>query len=275
MFSPTPFRSTRTAALLGRAAEQAAAMRTELARRTALARQDAPAGVTGPRFPLLAAEIAVLLPKARRGAVPHQARRSQPVMVLPGFAAHPIAMRTMIRALNAAGHRARDWGQGFNLSPDEAELAVLVARLEAFAAEQGEPVALIGWSLGGVVARELAKRIPQAVSLVVTMGSPISGDRRANNAWRLYQFVTGYPVDAPTIKTDINEKPPVPTYAMWSPLDGIVSPRAAAGRPGERDHAIALRCRHMGFARDPEAIAAVLNLLDHAAMPELAKIRIG
>ncbi len=250
------------AALLARATVRAGVLSAELARRTSLARQPAPDGVRSPALPLLAAEMAVFLPKGRRLPVNHVARRPQPVMVLPGFAAHPITMRTMIRALNAAGHRARDWGQGFNLSPNEIELTELVARLEAFAAQQGEPVALIGWSLGGVVAREMAKRAPHAVSLVVTLGSPISGDRRANNAWRLYQFVTGHTVDAPSIQTDIASKPPVPTFALWSPRDGIVSPRAAAGRPGERDRAIALRCRHLGFARDPEAIATVLQLLD-------------
>jgi len=255
--------ATRPAvAVFARASGRAAAMRDELARRTALARQDAPLGVTAPGLPLLAGEMAALLPKGRRSPIDHAARKPRPVMVLPGFAAHPIAMRAMIAALNKAGHRARDWGQGFNLSPDEAEMTALTARLEAQAEREGEPVALIGWSLGGVVARELAKRSPQSVSLVITMGSPISGDRRANNAWRLYQFVTGHPVDAPPIVAEISAKPPVPTYAMWSPRDGIVAPRAAAGRPGERDRAIALRCRHLGFARDPEAIAAVLQLLD-------------
>lgn len=250
------------AALLARASSRAAAMRDELSRRTVLARQDAPLGVNGPALPLLAAEMAILLPKGRRAPIEHVAQKPRPVMVLPGFAAHPVAMRAMIAALNQAGHRARDWGQGFNLSPDEAEMAALTVRLEAQAEHEGAPVALVGWSLGGVVARELAKRAPQSVSLVITLGSPISGDRRANNAWRLYQFVTGHPVDAPPVAAEISAKPPVPTYALWSPRDGIVAPRAAAGRPGERDRAIALRCRHLGFARDPEAIAAVLRLLD-------------
>jgi len=94
------------------------------------------------------------------------------------------------------------------------------------------------------------------------MGTPFSGDRRANNAWRAYQFITGHPVDEPPIEADFSAKPPVPTIALWSPRDGVVAPRSACGWPGERDRAVALRCNHLGFARDPAAIAEVLRQLD-------------
>jgi hypothetical protein len=94
------------------------------------------------------------------------------------------------------------------------------------------------------------------------MGTPFSGDRRANNAWRAYQLVTGHPVDAPPIEGDFAEKPPVPTVALWSARDGIVSPRSAAGWPGERDRAVAMRCNHLGFPGDPRVIAEVLRQLD-------------
>lgn len=126
----------------------------------------------------------------------------------------------------------------------------------------GEGVVLLGWSLGGLYARELAKRSPDKVAKVITMGSPFSGDRRANNAWRLYQLVTGHSVDSPPIDADLSVKPPVPTAALWSPRDGIVSPRSSCGRPGERDRAIALRCTHMGFSFAPEAIEAVLSEIE-------------
>ncbi len=247
---------------LTRASGRATAMRGELARRTALAREAAPAGVSAPALPLLLGEVAALWPRRTDLAAVPLARHPRPVMVLPGFGAHPVRMRPMLRSLNQAGHRATDWGLGFNFGIDEPRLQALAAQLERMAEREGEPVALIGWSLGGVFAREMAKRAPQATALVISMGSPISGDPRANNAWRIYQFITGHAVDAPPVEVDIAAKPPVDTIALWSPRDGIVSPRAAAGRPGERDRAVALRCRHLGFASDPEAVAAVLKVLD-------------
>ena len=128
----------------------------------------------------------------------------------------------------------------------------------------GRDVHLVGWSLGGLFAREVAKRQPERVAKVVTMGSPFSGNPRANNAWRIYQFVTGHRVDRPPIESDICEKPPVPTVALWSPRDGIVSARSACGLARERDRAVALRCTHLGFTYAPEAIHAVLRELDAA-----------
>ena len=123
-------------------------------------------------------------------------------------------------------------------------------------------MALVGWSLGGLYARELAKLAPEATSCVITMGSPFSGDLHANNAWRAYQFVTGLVVDEPPMPCQFATKPPVPTVALWSPRDGVVAPRSAAGRPGERDVAVAMRCSHLEFASDPQVIAEVLRQLD-------------
>jgi len=128
----------------------------------------------------------------------------------------------------------------------------------------GAKVALVGWSLGGLFAREIARREPDRVSCVITMGTPFSGDMRANNAWRAYQLITGHPVDKPPVDCAFAEKPPVPTIALWSPRDGVIHPRSAAGWPGERDRAVALRCTHMDFAASPEAIAEVLRQLDRA-----------
>jgi pimeloyl-ACP methyl ester carboxylesterase len=124
-------------------------------------------------------------------------------------------------------------------------------------------VALIGWSLGGLYAREIARRQPETVSKVITMGTPFSGDRRANNAWRAYQLITGHPVDQPPEECDfLAAKPPVPTIALWSPRDGLIAPRSAAGWPGERDRAVAMRCNHLDFASDPATILEVLRQLD-------------
>ena len=236
--------------------------RRELARRAALARQPRPEGVSGPSLRLLLGELGVLVGIVRRPVLPAPALDPQPVMLLPGFGAHPVRMRRMLRALEAAGHAPHEWGLGFNLGPTPANFAFLLARVDKLARRHGRPVALVGWSLGGLFAREIAHRIPDRVSRVITMGTPFSGDPRANNAWRAYQLITGHAVDAPPIDCVFAAKPPVPTIALWSPRDGIIAPRSACGWPGERDRAVALRCNHLGFAASPEAIAEVLRQLD-------------
>ncbi len=243
------------------ALERSGASRSELARRAALARQPGPEGISGPPLHLLLGELRAVLPRPRRRA-PAAALHPRPVMLLPGFGAHPVRMRRMLTALGGAGHSAHEWGLGFNLGPTPANFAFLLDRVSRLARSHGEPVVLVGWSLGGLFARELAKLRPEAVAGVVTMGTPFSGDRRANNAWRAYQFVTGHAVDEPPVPGDFAVKPPVPTIALWSPRDGIVAPRSACGWPGERDRAVALRCNHLGFASDPVAIAEVLRQVD-------------
>ena len=212
-----------------RAGQRTVSAREALARRAALARQPRPEGVSGPPLRLLLGELRTFAGLIRRDAVPHQAHQPQPVMLLPGFGAHPMRMRRMQIALEAAGHSAYDWGLGFNLGPTPANFAFLLARADKLARRHGAPVALVGWSLGGLFAREIGNRMPDRVSRVITMGTPFSGNPRANNAWRAYELITGHSVDTPPVECDFRVKPPVPTIALWSPRDGIVAPRNGGG----------------------------------------------
>lgn len=241
------------------------ASREELARRIQLAREAVEEREARPPLRLVAGELDALLEPFRRPLrrldIP-RAAAPRTVMLLPGFATHPVRMRYLARQLERAGHKVKRWGLGFNFGPTEENIAYLEARLEEIHARYGREVVLVGWSLGGLFARELAKRRPELVAKVVTMGTPFSGSPRANNAWRIYQFVAGHRVDEPPIRTDVTEKPPVETVALWSARDGVISPRCARGLPGERDRAIALRCTHLGFNYAPEAIHAVLRELD-------------
>lgn len=235
---------------------------TELLRRTSLARVPGPLGVSGPPARLLLGEMGEFTAHRRSSPAFPVAERPQPVMLLPGFFSHPRRMRPMHDALEQAGHLVDDWGLGFNLGPTPENFAYLLRRVERLAGIHGAPVALVGWSLGGLFAREIACRQPEQVARVITMGTPFSGDPHANNAWRAYHFVTGRAVDDPPFELDGAPKPPVPTVALWSPRDGVIHPRSAAGWPHERDRAVALRCTHLGFAFDPQAIAEVLRQLD-------------
>ncbi len=238
--------------------------RDELARRIALARETVAEPASRPTFRRFLAEAEVMgevLQRRRRIIPVVKAEIPRTVMVLPGFMTHPLRMRYMAQHLEKAGHTAKRWGLGFNLGPTEENLEQLEKRLLELHERSGEKVVLLGWSLGGIFGRELAKRQPQAVAKVITMGSPFSGDPRANNVWRVYQFVTGHKVDDPPVETDVAVKPPVETVALWSPRDGMIAPRAACGMPGERDRAIALRCTHIGFSYSAEAIETVLSEL--------------
>ena len=242
--------------------------REEFARRWALAKEPSPDDARGPRLKLLLREFLWPLEPVRRRfgksleIVP--AAHPQTVMLLPGFGAHPIRMRWMARRLEEAGHVAKRWGLGYNMGATADRFARVEERLLALARRHGQPIVLVGWSLGGVMARELAKKHPDKVSKVVTMGSPFSGSPRANNGWRAYQAIAGHRVDEPEIDTVVAEKPPVETVAIWSPCDGVVHPKSACGKPDERDRAVAVRCSHMGLVMTNEAMAVVLKELDRA-----------
>ena len=216
-------------------------LRDALVRRLELMRIKPPADVHGPQRRLLWGELATPLePLRRRFREPfalERTERPRVVMLLPGFGTHPFRMRYMARQLEHAGHKVKRWGLGFNLGPTEENFALLEERVRQIRERYGQEVVLVGWSLGGVFARDLAKRHPDIVAKVITMGSPFSGTPYANNAWRIYQLITGHSVEQPPIEARLSLKPPVETVALWSPRDGVVSPRSACGLPGERDRA--------------------------------------
>lgn len=254
---------------LQQARERLVALRSDLSRRNALALQPHPEDAAKPPLRRMLGELgspaevwSQIRRRRRAGATHRQALRPQPVMLLPGFFTRPSRMHHLADALDQAGHRVSDWGLGFNLGPTEERFDHLLSRIDAMARKEGEPLTLVGWSLGGIFAREAAKHVPHAVAKVITLGTPFSGNRRANNVWRAYQWVTGHEVENAPIATDLGEKPPVPTIAIWSPRDGAIHPRAACGRAGERDRAISVRCTHLAFASHPDAIAEVLRQID-------------
>lgn len=239
--------------------------RDELMRRWGLATEAYPEGPQGPRLELLLAEMGWVAEPIRRlydRPDIRPALHPRTVMLLPGFGAHPARMRYMARQLERAGHTVRRWGLGTNLGVTADRFARVEQRLADLHQCAGEGLVLVGWSLGGVIARELAKLHPDKVAKVITMGSPFSGSPRANNGWRAYQAIAGYRVDEPPFAAEPSLKPPVETIALWSSRDGIVHPRSARGRPGERDRAVALRCSHVGFVYSKQAIEVVLAELE-------------
>ncbi|WP_380871447.1 alpha/beta hydrolase [Sphingomonas sp. DBB INV C78] len=197
---------------------------------------------------------------ARRIAATHQGD-GRAVMVIPGFMARDIFTLRLRKMLEIAGYSPHGWGLGMNRGATSDLLERLSDRLDRIATREGTPISIIGWSLGGLYARELAKLRPDLVDRVITLGSPFSGDPRANRAWKLYEFVNRHPVDRPPLEVELSRKPPMKTFALWSANDGIVAPACARGLPHETDSHVQVDCRHMDFVSSPAAIRAILDAL--------------
>lgn len=187
--------------------------------------------------------------------------RGQPVLVVPGLLSSDHATALLRTTLARVGFVVEGWGQGMNTGAQPEKIARLEARLCALARSSGQPVVLIGWSLGGLYARVLAQRHPEACRLVITLGSPFSGNRRANNAWRVYEALNDHKVDEVPFAEDPGKKPPVRTIAVWSRRDGIVAPLAAAGEEGQADLAIEVPFKHFEMASAKPAVRRVLAIL--------------
>jgi pimeloyl-ACP methyl ester carboxylesterase len=212
-----------------------------------------------PGLRLRLGEAAWLMPRVWRlfGATkPLGPEDGPPVLVIPGFVAHDRATLPLRRALAAEGWRVHGWEMGVNWGARADTVERLKARLDAISRE--DKVLLVGWSLGGLFARELARAFPDRVRAVVTLGSPFSGDPKQNNVWRLYERIAGHKVDDPPIPR-VTAKPPVPQLALWSRKDGLIAPRSARGLDDERDKAVELRCTHMAFGVSARAALKVVS----------------
>jgi len=166
------------------------------------------------------------------------------VLVIPGFLATDGTTTALRKALARAGWRVHGWERGWNLGVKTDTIEQLRRRLDQIGSDR--PILLVGWSLGGLFARELARAFPERVRAVVTLGSPFSGDPHQNNVWPLYELVAGHKVDDTPIPR-ITDKPPVPHLAIWSRRDGLIAPRSARGLDHERDKDVELACNHMAF----------------------------
>lgn len=223
-----------------------------------------PAGSIAPALPLLAREALSFAYMRTSAAFASTVAldvdgAGRKVMVLPGFMASDQTTSRLRRSLEGAGFQAHGWGLGRNKGIKADIFARLDERVDALGCDA--PVTLVGWSLGGLIAREYAKHAPDRVAKVVTLGSPFSGDLRGNNAWRIYEFVAGHKIDSPPIEVALGEKPPVPTCAIWSRRDGVVSRHSARGLRHESDQQIELDCTHMAFVARPDAIRAIAKAI--------------
>lgn len=193
--------------------------------------------------------------------------KGRPVMVLPGYLFGDFSTGLLRRSLKASGFRSFSWEQGVNLNKAEA-LPRLMDRLDQIHRRTGQRVALVGWSLGGIYARELARLRPDQVSAVVTLGTPHSQGEHVSRGWRAelgnsLDRGSGLAGRSATFRRGGN--PAVPTYAVWSPNDTIVPPASASGSRFGVEHDVRVNCRHTDFVTDPGALRAVIDVLADAA----------
>lgn len=189
-----------------------------------------------------------------------------PVLVLPGFITTDMSTTVLRRYLDRLGYDAHAWELGRNLGPKAIgrEGERLVARLEEIHAQTGRKVSLIGWSLGGVMARQVARRLPDAVRQIITLGSPFAGDPKASNVWRTYERLTGQKIGDKDTQAQLRESAtvlPVPSTAIFSKGDGIVAWQTCREPEGATTDNIEVRGSHIGLGVNPVVLYAIADRL--------------
>ena len=189
-----------------------------------------------------------------------------PVIVFPGFVASDRSTKPMRKLLDDLGYDTYGWGLGRNLKFNDTREAKMNLLLEKVYKTHGRKVSLVGWSLGGVFAREVAKSNPDMVRGVISLGSPISGDMDHSNAGRLYEFFNGKPdAKMETRLKSISIAPSVPTTSIYTKTDGVVAWKGSIQRPGKTpSENICVPASHIGLGVNPLVMYALADRLAQA-----------
>lgn len=188
----------------------------------------------------------------------------QVVVLVPGFQTPDLVMDPLMRFLRLLGYEARTWGRGFNRGRVEQDVAAMVPRIEQWATESGRPVAVVGWSLGGVISRELARELPDEVDQVVTYGTPVVGGPSYTAAASLYPPEVRARVAAQSAQRERDMPVQQPITAIFTRADGIVSWSACIDRTSPRVRHVEVGSTHMGLGMDPEVWWVVAKALAQA-----------
>jgi len=201
-----------------------------------------------------------------------------PVLVLPGLAATDRSTEMLRSYLADLGYSPHGWELGRNYGHHHTVEGELLDRLLELYDRSGRKVSIVGWSLGGVLARELAFAAPDAVRCVISLGSPIAACGTTTNAWHLYEYTSGRrragKRDAHAHDDEhcpscahTRRRPPrtVPTTSIFSRTDGVVSWRASLEEESETSENIEVEGSHCGLGHNPAVLYAVA---DRLAQPE-------
>ena len=190
-----------------------------------------------------------------------------PVLVLPGLGASGSSTKPLRNFLKDRGYTPYDWGQGRNLGLRGNLLEDMLARIDEIYGMHQQKISLVGWSLGGIFARELAKLRPEQTRLVISLGSPHSGNPKHSNAWRFYEFAAGHSVEEPPIETMMHKAPPVPTTSIYTKTDGIVAwqnchqERPVCEKKQKHTENIRVEGSHCGLGFNPMVLYVIADRL--------------
>jgi pimeloyl-ACP methyl ester carboxylesterase len=183
------------------------------------------------------------------------------VFVLPGFLAGDYSTFPLRRFLQQLRYDTHGWNEGVNLGPSGEVVERISARLVAIHERRGRKLSLVGWSLGGIYAREFARRNRERVRQVITLGTPFR-DVTASHAAR---FITRRTVPAPdqldAVRNFLRQPIPVPCTSIFSKTDGVVNWRSCLQDEGPDCENIEVQSSHTGMGFHPAVLAIVANRL--------------
>jgi pimeloyl-ACP methyl ester carboxylesterase len=189
-----------------------------------------------------------------------------PVLVLPGFLVNGNSTFPLRQFLKSRGSAAHRWKLGRNLGVAGEKEEQLLARLRELRRRYGRKVSIIGWSLGGIYARELAWLAPDDVRLVITLGSPFRHPA-GTAVTLLYEDVSGQRVAQmdPRLLARLSQPPPVPATSVYTRTDGVVHWRCSLEQSSPTTENIRVHGSHCGLGHNPMALWAIA---DRLAQPE-------
>lgn len=188
------------------------------------------------------------------------------VVDIPGWKAPELSGAPMRSYLRALGYDARGWGLGTNTGDPRRDVERLARIVLDLVDEAGAPVSLLGWSLGGVIAREVARREPEAVRRVITYGTPLVGGARFTAVARAYSPGVSDAADVIAHRLDADSPISVPLTAVFTRRDGIVAWQACIDRFSPSVDHVEVSSTHFGMGVDPDLWAIVAGRLARAVL---------
>jgi pimeloyl-ACP methyl ester carboxylesterase len=189
------------------------------------------------------------------------------VILLPGYGAAESSIAVLKGFLHLLGYRSHDWGLGRNDGRVDRLLPRVLARIDEVEPDPGRSVHLLGWSLGGYIAREAARERPERVRSVITLGSPVVGGPKYTTVAERYRR-RGYDLDEIERAVDARYDRPlaVPVTAIFSKSDGIVAWEACIDRRSPGIEHVEVKTTHIGLGFCPEVYRIVADRLARHAV---------
>lgn len=189
------------------------------------------------------------------------------VLVLPGFLVSDAATRPLRSLLSRLGYHAVGWELGRNVRIDRARTTAMAERAARLCDATGRKISIVGWSLGGILAREIARQRPDLVRQVISLGSPLSGDPAHAKVGGLFErFNRTVPFSRNNgLAARLSRPPPVPSSSIYARGDGVVAWRSAIQHEGPQAENIAVCASHCGLTVNPLVMVAIA---DRLAQPE-------